>query len=150
MLRPVPEGRPPDRAGDGLQAISHAYALLANYGEAIAYFERSLAKMQTMGERAWESAVWDSLGYIHHHRGDFRQAIACYERAIGLARELADRFNEADTLTASATSTSAPAIPPRPARPGPGLCGFSTRSTTDRDQIRASSAPMTAGGTARP
>jgi tetratricopeptide (TPR) repeat protein len=26
------------------------------------------------------------------------QAIACYERSVGLWRDLADRFNEADTL----------------------------------------------------
>ena len=47
--------------------------------------------------RRGESAVWDSLGYIHHHRGDFREAIACYERALDLTRD-GDRFNKADTL----------------------------------------------------
>ncbi|MBO0818759.1 MAG: tetratricopeptide repeat protein, partial [Actinobacteria bacterium] len=46
-----------------------------------------------------EGAIWDSLGYAHHQRGDYDQAIVCYERAIALSRVLADRFNEADTLT---------------------------------------------------
>jgi tetratricopeptide (TPR) repeat protein len=30
---------------------------------------------------------------------DYFEAIACYERAIALSRDLADRFNEADTLS---------------------------------------------------
>jgi len=32
-------------------------------------------------------------------RGDHAKAIGCYERAISLSRELADRFNEADALS---------------------------------------------------
>ena len=42
--------------------------------------------------------TWDSLGYIHHHLGDYQQAIRCYERSLILCRELADRYNEAGTL----------------------------------------------------
>ena len=50
-------------------------------------------QLRELGERHWEGAVWDSLGYAHHQRGDYAQAIACYERAIALSRDLADRFN---------------------------------------------------------
>ena len=62
------------------------------------YCERALAVMRELEAWTWEGAVWDSLGYIHHQLGDYQQAIACYQRASTSARELADRFNEADTL----------------------------------------------------
>ena len=51
-----------------------------------------------MGERNWEAATWHSLGYIYHQLGDNQRAVSCYERSLDLCRELADRFNEADTL----------------------------------------------------
>jgi len=53
-------------------------------GEAIVYCERALAGSREAGERNWESATWDSLGYIHHQLGDHRRAIACYERSLDL------------------------------------------------------------------
>ena len=46
----------------------------------------------------WEAATWDSIGYIRNRLGDHRQAITCYQRAIELYRERADRYNEADSL----------------------------------------------------
>jgi tetratricopeptide (TPR) repeat protein len=47
-----------------------------------------------------EAATWDSLGYAHHHLGNHRQAIACYQRSVDLYRGLADGYNEATTLAA--------------------------------------------------
>jgi tetratricopeptide (TPR) repeat protein len=43
--------------------------------------------------------VWYTLGNTHHLRGDYPRAIACYQRAVDIAREIADLFNEADTLS---------------------------------------------------
>jgi tetratricopeptide (TPR) repeat protein len=38
-------------------------------------------------------------GYAEHHLGNLSEAAACYQRALGIARELGHRRNEADTLT---------------------------------------------------
>lgn len=40
----------------------------------------------------------DSLGYAEHALGNFTGAVACYQRAIGIFRELGDRYHEANTL----------------------------------------------------
>ena len=54
---------------------------------------------QQLDDRNGQAGTWDSLGYIHHHREDYGQAISCYRRAIDLFREIGNRFGEADTLT---------------------------------------------------
>jgi tetratricopeptide (TPR) repeat protein len=54
--------------------------------------------MRGVDASVWEGAIWDTLGYTYHRRGDYEQAIVCYERALDLSREFSDRFNEADTL----------------------------------------------------
>jgi tetratricopeptide (TPR) repeat protein len=41
----------------------------------------------------------DSLGYAHHHLGHHQQAIAYYQRALDLRRDLGVRYFEAETLT---------------------------------------------------
>jgi tetratricopeptide (TPR) repeat protein len=120
-----------------LQAIGLAHAGLGNYDEAITYCERSLAMMREMGERGVEGAVWDSLGYIHHHRGDFQQAIACYEQALDLTRD-GDRFNEADTLN-SLGDVHLSAGDPAAARQAWTQAQriFEEIDHPDRDQVRA-------------
>jgi tetratricopeptide (TPR) repeat protein len=42
--------------------------------------------------------VLGDIGYCHALLGQYAEAIACCERSVGPWRELADRFNEADTL----------------------------------------------------
>jgi tetratricopeptide (TPR) repeat protein len=82
-----------------LNNIGYSYALLGNYAEALTYCERSLAGIRALGERSWDDfATWDSLGYIHQHLGNYQQATGCYQRAVDLCRERADRYNEAVTL----------------------------------------------------
>jgi tetratricopeptide (TPR) repeat protein len=51
------------------------------------------------GYRRSEGHAWDSLGYAEHHLGNLPEAAACYERALAIARELGNRWVEADTLT---------------------------------------------------
>ena len=43
--------------------------------------------------------TWDSLGYAHHHLGQYTQAVACQQRALALYRDLGDRYNETEILT---------------------------------------------------
>ncbi len=82
-----------------LNNIGYSHALLGNYAEALTYCERSLAGIRALGERSWDDfATWDSLGYIHQHIGNYQQATSCYQRAVDLCRERADRYNEAVTL----------------------------------------------------
>jgi tetratricopeptide (TPR) repeat protein len=35
---------------------------------------------------------------VYHKLSDYRRSVTCYERSLGLAREVADRFNEAGIL----------------------------------------------------
>jgi len=41
----------------------------------------------------------DSIGLAHHHLGEYDRAVACYERAVGIYRELGDRCYEALTMS---------------------------------------------------
>ena len=50
------------------------------------------------GNKVGEAEGCDSLGYAYHQLGDYQQATAYYERAIGCLRELACRHEEAVTL----------------------------------------------------
>jgi DNA-binding SARP family transcriptional activator len=86
-----------------LNDIGYCHALLGDYQRSIAYCERALAifrdaETRDAGSRDWEAATWDSLGYAHHQLGDWGRAIECYERSAAMYADLADRFNEADTL----------------------------------------------------
>ena len=51
------------------------------------------------GNRHGAAGAWDSIGYAHHHLGEYPQAITCYRHAVDLYREAGDRYVEADTLT---------------------------------------------------
>jgi tetratricopeptide (TPR) repeat protein len=35
---------------------------------------------------------------VYHKLSDYRRSVTCYERSLGLAREVADRFNQAGIL----------------------------------------------------
>jgi tetratricopeptide (TPR) repeat protein len=51
------------------------------------------------GNRRIESALWDSLGYAEYHLRNFAEAAICYRRALGVARDVGDRWSEAECLT---------------------------------------------------
>jgi tetratricopeptide (TPR) repeat protein len=68
------------------------------YADMLDHAVRALGLSRAAGERNWESAAWDSLGYIHYQLGDHQRAVTCYERSLDLCRELTDRYNEAGTL----------------------------------------------------
>ena len=98
--RPVLCGGRPARPGDRVNDIGYCHAVAGNYEQALSYCQRALAASREVGERAWESAAWDSLGLVQHKLGNYRQAIMCYERAADLARTLSDAFNETVSLVA--------------------------------------------------
>jgi tetratricopeptide (TPR) repeat protein len=78
------------------------------------------------------------LGYAHHQRGDYFEAIACYERAIALSRDLADRFNEADTLSSLGdVHHSAGDMGAARRAWGDALCIFDEIEHPDRETVRA-------------
>jgi tetratricopeptide (TPR) repeat protein len=51
-----------------------------------------------LGDDNGAAADWDSLGYAHHHLGEYAESAACYQRALGLYREIGDRWGQAETL----------------------------------------------------
>jgi len=81
-----------------LNDVGYAHALLGDYGQALSCCERALAAGEGFGEHDWVKATLHSLGYIHHRLGHYESAIAYYDRSIEYCRELADRYDEAETL----------------------------------------------------
>jgi tetratricopeptide (TPR) repeat protein len=51
-----------------------------------------------LGDDSGAAADWDSLGYAHHHLGQYHEAIACFDTAVRLYQHTGDRALEADTL----------------------------------------------------
>lgn len=74
------------------------HASLGDYGQALGYCREALARSEGLGVLGGEAAVWDTLGYVESCRGEFADAIACYERSLDLFRENGDRCNEAAVL----------------------------------------------------
>jgi DNA-binding SARP family transcriptional activator len=74
-------------------------ALLGDYQWAQELCEQLLSQFHDAGLRHVESAVWDTLGYIEHHLGNFAKAAADFERSLALVRDEGDRRLEAATLT---------------------------------------------------
>jgi DNA-binding SARP family transcriptional activator/tetratricopeptide (TPR) repeat protein len=81
-----------------LNDVGYAHALLGDYEQALSCCERALAAGEAFGEDDWVKATLHSLGYIHHQLGHYEPAIAYYNRSIEYCRELADRYDEAETL----------------------------------------------------
>jgi tetratricopeptide (TPR) repeat protein len=75
-------------------------------------------------------------------RGDYAEAVACYERAIALSRDLADRFNEADTLSSLGDVHHSAGDTPAAHRAwGEALRIFGEIDHPDRDKVRAKLRP---------
>ena len=71
------------------------HAQLGEYAKALPFCEQCLALTDDPWTRA---GTWDSLGYIHHHLGDNRRAVECYQQSLDLIKQLGDRYREAETL----------------------------------------------------
>ncbi|GIJ56631.1 hypothetical protein Vau01_041470 [Virgisporangium aurantiacum] len=77
---------------------------LGRHDDAMAIGRQALALYRTARHRSagslyGEADTWDTVGCVHHHRGEYRAAIDCYRRALDLFRSRGDRYHEADTLT---------------------------------------------------
>ncbi|MFI6543043.1 AfsR/SARP family transcriptional regulator [Streptomyces prunicolor] len=82
-----------------LHALGCTHALRGDHRRAAAHFEETLTALDGLdGTRYAEAGTWDSLGTARHHLGEHQQAIACYQCALRLYREIGDTFSEAGTL----------------------------------------------------
>jgi len=92
-------GLPTDelRAEANMQGLRQDVTLALNR-----FYQASVALTLTLhldlGNRHGEANTCDSLGYIYHQLGLYRQAITRYRRAVDLFREFGDRYYEADAL----------------------------------------------------
>lgn len=80
-----------------LNAVGWYQALLGDFEKALTSCQAALGLLEP-DDLDVQAPTWDSLGYIHHHRGDHREAIACYERSLDVFRSLGDHYWTADVL----------------------------------------------------
>ena len=82
-----------------LNQSGFALAYLGDLGRALADCSRAVELYRELGAAGPGPAeAWDSLGYVRHLRGEYRQAVLCYERAIGIFQRLDDTYDQATVL----------------------------------------------------
>ena len=60
--------------------------LPGNHAQTLRYCQRALGMFRELGHRDGEAQTLDSIGYAYHHLGQHRQAVACYQHALGIFR----------------------------------------------------------------
>jgi tetratricopeptide (TPR) repeat protein len=68
------------------------------YRRLLQNFNKDLAEARQSGDRSKEVGVIRYVGEAHQFFGDFKQAIARYQQALALAREIKDRSGERQVL----------------------------------------------------
>ncbi|MEW2570609.1 BTAD domain-containing putative transcriptional regulator [Streptomyces sp. NPDC047070] len=82
-----------------LHALGWTHVLCGDHRRAAALFEETLDRLTGQGDHRYaEAATWNSLGVARHHLGEHDRAVAGYQCALRLYREVGDTFNEAGTL----------------------------------------------------
>ncbi|MDG9673901.1 tetratricopeptide repeat protein [Micromonospora sp. DH14] len=76
-----------------------AHSVTDRYADALGPLETALDLYVRAGDVEGQAATWDSLGFAHHHLGQYDRAVECYERTLALTRELGDRWGEAAILS---------------------------------------------------
>ncbi len=78
-----------DRAGESSEVAVRALLGLANHAlrldqldEATATLERALVQAERLGDRILLGRAVNNLGITHHTRGEYPQALECFERAL--------------------------------------------------------------------
>lgn len=71
-------------------AVGWYHALLGDHVGALLYCQAALADKDCVEE----APLWDTLGYAHYKLGNQKDAVACFERALDLYREIGDRHLE--------------------------------------------------------
>jgi len=68
-----------------------------DYGAALAWYEKSVALKEELGDRAGLATTYNNVGEVHRARGDYGAALAWYEKSVALKEELGDRAGLAPT-----------------------------------------------------
>ncbi|MET7475990.1 BTAD domain-containing putative transcriptional regulator [Streptomyces sp. NPDC005648] len=86
-------------ATSALHALGWTHVLRGDPRRATAHFEEALTGLVGLeGTRYGEAGTWDSLGIARHRLGEHERAVACFQCALRLYREVGDTFGEAGTL----------------------------------------------------
>ena len=72
-----------------LNGVAWSHALMGDYQQARATCDQSLALIAKLGGCHFEGDVWDTLGYIEFHLGDFARAAGHFESALAAYDERA-------------------------------------------------------------
>jgi tetratricopeptide (TPR) repeat protein len=82
-------------AGEDGFAVDAAHMVaIVEEGEAIAWNERALELARRSPDpraRRWRGSLLNNLGWAHHGRGDYEQALALFEEALAAREEQGDR-----------------------------------------------------------
>ncbi len=93
------EGHRPARWIGGVQNnVGLTYQDQRRYGDALEWFERSLATLWDVGERRNEAATLNNIGRCLCEMGEYERGIARLEEAAGLAREWRIPLTEAHVM----------------------------------------------------
>jgi tetratricopeptide (TPR) repeat protein len=74
-------------------------SLLGNYEQALTYCQKALQLLGEHGDRSERGAIQHTIGYAHHHLGEYVAAVAFYRDALHNYTITGDRVSEATTLT---------------------------------------------------
>jgi DNA-binding SARP family transcriptional activator/tetratricopeptide (TPR) repeat protein len=82
-----------------LNQSGFALAHLGDLGRALADCSQAVELYRELAAAGTGPAeAWDSLGYVYHLRGEYRQAVLCYQRAVGIFQQLDDTYDQATVL----------------------------------------------------
>ena len=81
-----------------LRMLGNYYLHLANYAEAINFYQQSLVIASDVGDRQGEGDALGNLGLAYSHLGNYPQAIDFHQQALVIAREIGDREGEGNAL----------------------------------------------------
>ncbi|MGM1060048.1 tetratricopeptide repeat protein [Saccharothrix sp. Mg75] len=88
----------PQRLEIALVMLGEACRALGRYTEAMEHQRRVLADRLDRGDVDGQMRSFRALGKLHAEIGDHEEAIACYERSLGLARDTANRHARGEAL----------------------------------------------------
>ena len=83
---------------DLLRRLGNAFEDLANYPQALTYYEQARALAHKIGDRAGEGRTLSNLGNAYANLGEARRAIGYDEQQLAITREIEDRRGEGNAL----------------------------------------------------
>lgn len=85
-------------AAFALKSIGQGYLLQANYPEAIAQFQKSLATFDSINNKAGIANILSNIGGVYFNSGDDTKAIDFYLRSLRVSEEIDDKLRIATAL----------------------------------------------------